>query len=114
MGLFSAKVQYELVPLFLCQFFTFPLFLLAVVCQCFTDLLGLVSVPPVIPLLISGLVLDALFVVLLLKILRCRYRRCRCLSGIVLEPPDSVDRYRYCFRRCPRVGLGYLPIPNSS
>ena len=113
MGLFSSRVQFEFVHLFLCQFLTFPLFLLTVVCRYFPDLFGLVSVPSVVPPVVHGLVRDPLIVLRLLKIFRRRHRRCCCLSQIVLVLPDPVERYRYCFRRCPRVGLGYLPIPES-
>ena len=109
MGLFSARVQFEFVPLFLCQFFTFPLFPLAVVCRYFPDLPGLVPFLSVVPQVVLGLLPVPLCVVpVCLRILRRHY-----LSRIVLVPLDRVDRYRYRFCRCPRVGLGYLPIPES-
>ena len=113
MGLFSARVQFEFVALFPCQFLTFPLCLLAVVCRYFSDFLGLVSVPSVVLLVVQGLVLDPLYVLLLLKILCRRYCHCRYLSQIALVPLDLVDRYHYCFPRCLSIGLGYLPIPQS-
>ena len=52
-----------------------------------------------------------LSVLLLWKIRRRRFRRCGYLSRIVLVPLDLVDRCRYRFLGCPRVGLRYVPIP---
>ena len=113
MGLFSARVQFEFVPLFLCQFLTFTLLLLAVVYRCFPDLLGLVFDLSLVRPVVYGRVLDPLFVLLRLRILLHRYRCCHCLSRIVFVPPDPIDHYRYSFCRCLRVSLVYLPIPKA-
>ena len=107
MCLFSSRVQIEFVPRFPCQFLTFPLFVLAVVCQYFPDLPGLVPLLSVVQQLGLDHLPVPLFVVgLLLKI----GRRC-CLSRIVLVPVDPPDRYR-C-RCCQRleVDFRFLPIP---
>ena len=109
MGLSSARVQIAFVRLFLCQFLTFPQFLLAVVCRYFPDLPSRVPVPSVVPQVVLGLLPAPLFVVVPLLKIR---RRCY-LSRIVLMSVDPPDRYR-C-RCCPRleVGFRYLPIPES-
>ena len=59
------------------------------------------------------MVLGLLPVPLCVVSLCLRIRRRHYRSWIVIVPLDLVDRYRYRFRRCPRVSLPYLPIPES-